>query len=117
MAQNEGENEDKPWHRIRPLLDRKLQDLIAMYLPNILVTIGLPVLACYVYMPGPKFLLYSVLPSSQQNWLTFTVFIVEEVRYLFQLLGLSCSVYQHQVIAYELITQELEQVVETVLKR
>ena len=77
----------------------------------------LPIGACYVYAPELRFLLSSALPDAHQNWLTFALCMVEEIRFLMTILGLITPVYQTQLISYELIVRKLQHVVQSEQQR
>ena len=97
--------------------DRSRQDLIAIYLPYMVLPAAVPIGACYVYRPKLKFLLYSCLPDDYQNWLTFALCLVEEMWFLMVILGLITPAYQTQLISYELIAKKLQDLVQSEQQR
>ena len=66
------------------------------------------ILACFIYDPTMQLLLYSGLPTEHQNWLSFAVCFVEEMRFIFTFQGIAIPVFQVQVISFDLINQTLQ---------
>ena len=94
------------WHK--KLLECSLQDLTAIYMPYMAVCSLVAEGTCFIFDPTLKLLLYSALPESYQNWLTFMTCFVEEMRFTLMFIGVIVPVLQLQVISFDLITIHLE---------
>ena len=94
------------WYR--HLLQCSLQDLIVIYLPYMTLVAGFFIGACYVYDPTLRLLLYSALPGRYQNWLTFVMCLVEEMRLLLIFYGVGVPVTQSQVLSFNMVSTHLE---------
>ena len=90
------------------LREHSVQDLIAIYLPHITITTAAVIGGCYLYDPSMKILLYSALAEKYQNWLSYGICFVEEIRFLARLLGTVVTAWQIQLLAFELVTNELD---------
>ena len=88
--------------------EKSLQDLIAIVLPYMALLAALTIGACYALDPTMKLLLYSALPAQYQNWLSFAICLVEEVRILGIFAGTVTPVWQSQIIAFDLVSDNLE---------
>ena len=84
--------------------------MIAIYLPYMVITSALAVAACFVYYPGMNFLLYSGLPSSYKNWVSFSICMMEEIRLIMMVVGIATPVWQLQVVAFDLANNVLKEV-------
>ena len=98
------------------LYERSLQDLIAIYLPLMVIIGESSILACFIYDPSMSLLLYSGLPATYQNSLTFWTCMVEEARYLTVFSGIAITALQLQVIAFDLVTKNVEETIEKLIK-
>ena len=94
------------WHK--RLLEYSPQDLIAMYMPHMAVFSVIATGASYIYDPTLRLLLYSALPGRYQNWLTFLVCFVEEIRLVVVMAGLGVTLLQVQVISFDLVSAHLQ---------
>ena len=92
----------------RRVLRSPLQDLIAIWLPYMVLLAVVMIGACYLYYPTMRLLLYSALPPSYQNWWIFTILWMEEMRLLILALGTVVPVWQLQIIAFNLIHSSLQ---------
>ena len=66
--------------------------------------------ACIVYEPTMKMLLYAAVPAPYQNSLTFWICFAEEMRFLVICIGIAIPTFQRQVIAFDLINTNLEDI-------
>ena len=90
------------------LLECSPQDLIALYLPYMVLCSIAFIGACYVYDPTLRLLLYSALPERHQNWLTFLICFVEEMRLVSIIAGIGVAVLEIQINTFEEVTNHLE---------
>ena len=102
-------------HGRRRVLQSPLQDLVAIWLPYLVLLAAVMVGACYLYDPTMRLLLYSALPGSYQNWWIFTILWVEEVRLLILASGTVVPVWQLQIIAFDLIHHSLQSLTNSML--
>ena len=102
---------------LRDLWTRSLQDLIAIYLPYMIMAADMIILMCYVYDPAMNFLLYASLPDRFRNWFTFGLCMVEEVRLFIILGGTKVPVWQLQVTAFDLVNNSLEHMEQHLLQQ
>ena len=100
-----------PWYC--HLAKRSLHDLIAIYLPHMLIAAILAISACYVLDRTMKMLLFSALPVRYQNWFTMGVCLLEEVRFLGVFLATVMTVWQTKIVAFDLINNNLELIVKS----
>ena len=84
--------------------------MLAILLPYMLPFTIMLLVVCAVHEPTMKMLLYSTLPKSYQNRLTFWLCYVEEMRFMAMLGGVAVPVWQCQVIAFDLISDKLEEI-------
>ena len=89
------------------LWERPLQDLIALLMPYMTPVVAVMIGACILYDPTMNMLLYSALPGSHQNWLTFGICFLEEMRFIGLCVGISVLTLQRQIIAFDFITTRL----------
>ena len=73
------------------------------------------VLACYIYDPSMAFLMYSGLPVTLQNPVTFCICMVEEARYLLICAGIGIPAWQMQVIEFDLVNYNMEEIIERLI--
>ena len=99
--------------RLDRLLSRSLQDLIAIWLPYMDFPAVLVIVVCMIYDPTMKLLLYAALPEAYQNWLSFSMLLVEEVRFLLVFLGLAVPAWQLQIIAIQDVHKALQFLVDS----
>ena len=71
------------------------------------------IVACMVYDPTMKMLLYAALPEKYQNWLSFGVCILEEIRFLFIITGLAVPTLQRQIVAFQDVHKALQALVDS----
>lgn len=76
-----GTTNDGTQQRQSPL-QRSLHDRIAIWLPHMVMLAAVIVGTCYLYDSTLKMLLYSALPESHKNGVSFGILWVEEVRLL-----------------------------------
>lgn len=100
---------NKQW--FKRLLKCSLQDLIVIYVPYMVVLAAVLILACYVYDPTLRLLLYSALPECHQTWLAFVICYMEEMRFMLMLFGIVTPVWQLQVLSLDLINKYLELII------
>ena len=62
-------------------------------------------------------LLYSAVSTSYQNWLTFGIYYLEELRFLLILVGLEIPAWQFQLIAIQDLNMELAAILDSTLER
>ena len=91
--------------------ERPLQDLAAIFLPYMTPWAAIAVGACIVYDPTMTMLLYRALTGQYQNWFTFWVCFVEEIRFMLIFIGIAIPVWQCQVIAFDLMNNKLQNTV------
>ena len=96
------------------LQERSLQDLLGLLMP-----VGIPLSAgvvgvCILFDPMMKFVLYSALPEQFQNWLSFVICYVEEIRFLYMFAAIIIPIWQVQLLAFDLINDKLEEIVDAV---
>ena len=77
-----------------------MQDLIAIGLPYMGIMAILVICAALVYDPSMRLLLYTALPSRLQNWATFGLCLLEEIRFLVVFAAIGIPVLQLQVIIF-----------------
>ena len=104
-------------NRKNKLWERSLQDLIAIYVPYMIMAGVVTILACFTYDPTMKYLLYNALPETRKNWITFWICMLEEIRVLLVDSGLVISVFQVQVIAFDLVKSDAEDMRKFIMKR
>ena len=97
------------------LLEHSLQDLIAIYLPHMLLCGVALIGVCYAYDPTLRLLLYAALPGGYQCWQTFTICLVEEMRLVLMCVGVGVPVLQLQVISFDQVNADLEAVITSAL--
>ena len=95
----------KGWRRF---WGRSLQELIVICLPAMCIPTVSAIAACFLYDPGMKVLVFSVLPEKHKNWLSFGVCWLEELRMLFMIVGIAVPVFQVQVITFDVLNYSLE---------
>ena len=78
------------------------------------IMLGVAISACYIYDPSLKLLLYSGLPASYKNPVTFWICMVEEVRFFVIAAGLAIT-WQMQVIAFDLVNSKLAEIIEKLI--
>ena len=100
----------------RCLWERSPQDLMAIYLPHMLTLAIMLVGICAVYDPTMKMLLYNALPNSYQNWLTFWLCYMEEMRFLAMIVAVNAPAWQCQIIAFDLVNHDLEAITEAIMR-
>ena len=104
-------------NRTKKLWERSLQDLIAIYVPYMVMAGVVTILACFTYDPTMKYLLYKALPETRKNWITFGVCLLEETRLLLIDSGLVITVFQVQVIAFDLVKGNAENMRKFIMNR
>ena len=110
-SSNPDGSETKAWYS--RLAHRSLQDLIAIYLPHMLSSSGVAIAACFILDPTMNLLLYSALPVNYQNWFTFGICFLEEIRFLGTIIATAAPVWQFQIMAFDMISSNLEHVVKS----
>ena len=75
-----------------------------------IITAASAVAVCFLYDPAMNLLLYSGLPDCYKNWATFCVCMVEEIRLIMMVVGTVTSIWQLQVIAFDLANHTLKEV-------
>ena len=71
---------------------------------------AIPIFACFIYYHMMGFLLFAALPERHQNWLWFIICYAEEVRYFLMLVAIGVLTWQLHVMAFDLISSNLERV-------
>ena len=71
---------------------------------------GIPMFACFTYYNTMSFLLFAALPANHRNWLWFVICYAEEVRYFLMLVASAVPTWQFHVMAFDLISSNLERV-------
>ena len=95
-------------HWYKRLLEYTLQDLIAAYMPHMVLCGVVGIATCYAYDPDLRLLLYSALPKRYQTWLIFLICYVEEIRLLLILSAVIVPILQLQVITFGQLNIHLE---------
>ena len=90
------------------LWQRYPQNLAAILLPYVFPVGVMIIGACILYDPTRKMLLYAALPTQCQNWVTFWLCFVEEIRLLCMFIGIGVPAWQCQLIAFDLIHNKLD---------
>ena len=98
----------------RHLWERSLQDLLGILMPVLIPLSTLIVLACILYDPTMKFVLYAALPRKFQNWLSFIICSMEETRFLYMFAAITIPMWQVQLVAFAMINSRLEKIVDAV---
>ena len=98
-------------------LQRSLQDLIVIWLPNMIVVATLMIGACYLYDSTMKMLLYSALHESQKNWISFGILWIEEMQFIIFAASVAVPVWQLQVISFDLLNSRLTSVVDSAMAK
>ena len=106
-------HEDENLGLLKRLPKCSLQDLIAIGIHYPIILLITLILVCYLYDPTMQMLLYSALPTQQKNWLSFSIFFVEEARFLFMMQGVAVPVFQVQVISFDLINKTFQLLLES----
>ena len=94
-------------HWIARLREYSLQDLIAKNLSYMNVFCAALIVATYVYDPSMRLLLYSALPSRLQNWATFGLCLLEEIRFVLICVATGGPMFLLHTISFELICTQL----------
>ena len=68
---------------------------------------ALVVSATMVYDPTMRLLLYAALPPRLQNWATFGLCLLEEIRFLLVMTSVAIPIWQVQVISFDLVCNQL----------
>ena len=108
------ENKGKRW--FDRLLECSLQDLIAIWLPHMLLLAASMAVICMIYDPTMKLLLYAALPESYQSWLTLGIGLVAEWCFLLFGAGLTVPAWQLQIVVIQDINEKLETLIESMMK-
>ena len=101
----------------RLLRESTLQDLIAIFLPHILLIAVLFITASLVCYPTMTGFLYSVLPESWKTWPWFLAFLLMEIRSMTMVLAVLSQALQIHVVAFDLVNWSLQQLECKVLER
>ena len=104
-------------HQCRRLLGSSLQDFIAIGMPYLVLLAAGMIGACIIYDPTMKLLLYSALPERYQNWLSFGILWVEELRLMIFGSGIGVPVWQLQIIAFDTVNNNLQAMMDSMLER
>ena len=88
-----------------------LQDLIAIWFPHMSILAVFIIVACMVYDPTMKMLLYTALPEKYKNRLSFGICILAELRFLIIITGLAVPTLQRQIVAFQDLDQALQALV------
>ena len=101
--------------RERPhsLYSRPLEDLIAIFLPHVIVASFAFILLIFVYEPSISFLLYSAVSTKYKSWFTFATCMMEEVRFVMFIIGIIVPIWQLQVVAFEDISCNLKDMIDS----
>ena len=99
------------------LRESTLQDLIAIFLPHILIIAVLFITASLVYYPTMTAFLYSMLPENWKTWLWFLAFLLMEIRSMAIILAVVSQALQIHVIAFDLVNWSLQQLECDVIER
>ena len=88
-----------------------LQDLIAIFMPY-MVLLAVPVISSsFIYDPTLRLLLYAVLPESFKTWPWFGLCFIEEVHLLTMFVSIATPAWQLQVISFDLVNKSLETII------
>ena len=94
-----------------------LQEHLALWIPHIILSTIVLVLACFLYDPTLKLLLYSAIPERYQNWLSFGICYLEEARFILIQAGLEIPVCQLQLTTFEDINMNLTPLIHSRIRR
>ena len=92
---------------------RPLQDLLAVWLPHMVLLAAVMMGACYLYDSTMKMLLYAVVPESHKNWISFGILWMQELWLLQFALGIIVPMWQFEVIAFGLVNNSLTAIADT----
>ena len=71
-------------------------------------------LAAGIYYPGLHLLLYNGLPEKYQTWLSFTILLLEEMRYIVTLYVIAVPMWILQLIAFDLVNTRLRLLIHSI---
>ena len=108
------ENEAKRW--LERVLECSFQDLLAIWLPYMVLCAASIVTTCTIYDPTMKLLLYAALPENCQTWLSFVICLVQEMRVLLMCIGLAVPTWQIQIIAFQYADKALHDLADSVVE-
>ena len=94
--------------RLEQLRQYSLQDLLAIFIPHMLVACVVLMLTVCMYDSTMKFLVYSILPESKKTWLWFVICSLEEVRFFMFWFVVSAPVFQIQLVSFENLKSALQ---------
>ena len=98
-------------------MESSLQDLIAIFLPQVTVITGALIILSTIYDPTMTVFLYSMLPQSYKTWPWFFACLFEELRLMTVMAAIAVPALQTQVIAFEFVNTRLQNVVCNTTKR
>ena len=98
-------------------MGRSLQDLIAIALPYMIIPLIPIVSASFVYDPTMRLLLYAVLPKNRKFCPWFWACFVGEIHFLVMFAAVATPAWQLQVMSFELINKNLQNIVSTGVNR
>ena len=102
--------------RLQRLRTCTLQDLVAIYLPYMLGLTTVVVVACFLYDPDMKFLLYSAIRSKSDHswwdWIIFVICSIEEARFIMFVMGIVLPMLQLQIISFDSINDIIQNLME-----
>ena len=118
VSASEDQNEENGTTQGRSQRHRKstLQDLIAIYLPHMALCALVVIAISFINDPTMKLLLYSALPLNCRNWLSFGLCFLEDMRLVIICAGMLLSTWQFQVIAFQTVSNVLEDIKMTLLR-
>ena len=109
-AADETANSRNPkWTRL------SLQDLIALYAPELILGGIIAVIAAMMYNPTMKMLLYGALPDSKRTPMWFIICFGEEFRHLLSLATIMVPVLQIHVITFDILDDTLRKIAASAL--
>ena len=98
-------------------MNSSLEDLIAIYLPYMLILEGGLVLVSLFYDPTTTLFLYSKLPESYRTWPWLLACLLEEIRSMAIIIAILVPAEQIKVLAIGLVRMSLEEVVRGMLRK
>ena len=99
------------WQRL------SLQDLMALYAPELILVGILAVIAAMVYDPTMKMLLYTALPDGMRTPIWFILCFAEELRNLMFEGAILVPVLQIHVLTFEVVDEALRSIAVSVRNR
>lgn len=99
--------------RLRRLKEFTPHDVYTLTIPYLLSSAVASIIVAYICFPSLSVLMYSSIPKRYQNWMTWTVLILEDSRCLAVLICIGIPMWLLQVMNFELVIHRLERLSES----